>query len=79
MILQTTADLRTAMVALFHDVEAGQISNSTARARVLVAKVIIDTLKVEIAAANLGRQFSAVSFDETERIADHEKKIKRIA
>ncbi len=73
-MFKTTGDLRTAMVKLYQDVEQGKVTASVARAKVQVAKTIVDTLKVEIAAANLGKQFGTVRFDEIET-----SDIKRVA
>lgn len=65
---QNTKDLRAAMTRVLHDLEAGRISNTCARARVTAAKAILETLKVEIAAASLGRPFAAVEFDRDQRV-----------
>ena len=66
MMFKTTADLREAMNKLYADVESGRVTNTAARMKVQVAKVMLDTIKVEIGAAALGKQFSAVRFDESE-------------
>lgn len=56
--MYNTANLRANLHQLLQDVEAGAISNTAARVRVTVAKALIDTIKVEIAAAALGTEFS---------------------
>lgn len=74
-MLKTTEDLREAMIKLYADIEAGRITNGQARTRAYVAKTIIDTLKVEIAAAALGKTVDAVSF----AAADRRPKVRRVA
>lgn len=56
MHYRTTSDLRNYLADLLEGVEAGKISNATARARVGIVKAMVDTLKVEIAATALGRE-----------------------
>ena len=66
-MLKTTEDLREAMTKLYKDVEDGTITNSQARTRAYVAKTILDTLKVEIAATALGKTIEPLSFAGEER------------
>lgn len=66
-MFNNTVELRNEMVKLYKQVHDGEISNNVARTKVLVAKTIIDTLKVEITAASLGKQFGAVAFNDAER------------
>lgn len=63
VMFKTTEDLRHAMNKLYQDLEKGKVTNSAARTRVYIAKAMIDTIKVEIAAANLGKDFTAVGFN----------------
>lgn len=58
---ENTLELRRKMDAVLDEVESGRMSNSAARVRIMAAKVILDTIKVEITAAALGRGFSPVS------------------
>ncbi len=55
-----TAELREGLRKLLVDLEAGKVSNSAARARVTIAKAILDTVKVELAAAALGMEFHPI-------------------
>lgn len=57
----TTADLRDGLRKLLDDLEGGRVSNSNARARVTIAKAILDTVKIELAAASLGMDFGPVA------------------
>ncbi len=66
-MFKTTEDLRNAMVKLYDDIEAGKVTNSQARTRAYVAKTIVDTLKVEITAAALGKNIDALAFTQSER------------
>lgn len=78
-MFKSTSDLRNTLNQLYSDLQGNKVSNSSARARVQIAKTILDTLKIEIAAANLGKQFSAVHFDETENTLPAPEKIRRIS
>lgn len=49
-VLETTADLREVLVRDLQDLRTGKLPKSDARARAYVAKQIIDTLKIEVAA-----------------------------
>ena len=61
--MKTTEDLRNKMVQLYADIEAGKVTNSQARTRAYVAKTIVDTIKVEITAAALGKSINTVEFN----------------
>lgn len=63
-----TSELRDGLIALLADLESGNVSNSAARARVTIAKAILDTVKVEIAAASLGMAINPVSLKGIERL-----------
>jgi len=56
----TTEDLRKSIMQDLIDLRAGEINNATARARAQVTRTILDTVHVEIAAAQLGRGFAPV-------------------
>lgn len=56
-----TADLRSGLRDLLIAHEKGEVTNTTARVRVNIVKAIIDTVKVEIAAASLGGEFEALA------------------
>jgi hypothetical protein len=56
----TTADLRRIMSEDLAALRAGEITNSSARARAALAKTILQSVSVEIAAAQLGRHFEAI-------------------
>jgi hypothetical protein len=62
-----TYAMREYLDRLMTEIEEGKLSNSSARVRVQIAKAMIDTVKVEIAAAALGRAFGAVSLARPER------------
>ena len=51
MYLQTTTDLRRVLTKDLEDLRSGKITKSDARTRAYVARNIIDTLKIEIAAS----------------------------
>lgn len=57
-----TEELRTYLDGLLADIEAGKLSNGAARVRLSVAKTMLDTVKVEVSAAALGRGFDKVAF-----------------
>lgn len=78
-MFKTTADLRNAMNTLYGEVVEGKVSGSIARTKVAIARAIVDTLKVELAAASLGKQFSAVRFDEVGSDVPSARKLKRVA
>lgn len=63
----STADLRNGLRKLLSDLETGAVSNSAARARVTIAKAILDTVKIELAAAALGTEFQPLSLTERKR------------
>lgn len=78
-MFKTTADLRNAMNTLYDEVIAGKTSNATARAKVAIARAILDTLKVEITACSLGKQFSAVHFDEINNGVPDVERLRRVS
>lgn len=51
--LTDTGDIREKMLALWKKVDQGKISHMEARVHIGIARTILDTLKVEIAAAHL--------------------------
>jgi hypothetical protein len=58
--MRTTVDARRAAASIYQELIAGTITNQTARARLMAIKVMIDTVKVEIAAAHLTTARSSV-------------------
>ncbi len=61
-IMKNTCDLRAFFQKTLDEMQAGTISNTTARARLLLARGFIDTIKIEIAAASLGKRIDVVTF-----------------
>lgn len=57
---ETTEDLRNSIMQDLVDLRAGKINNAQARTRAIVVRAVIDTISVEIAAAQLGRSFEPV-------------------
>ena len=57
-----TEELRVYLDGLLAQIESGTLSNGSARVRLMVAKTMLDSIKVEVAAAALGRTFDKVSF-----------------
>lgn len=51
--LTTTADVRGDLLIDLRALRSGNLSRSEARVRAYVAKQIIDTLKIEVVAANM--------------------------
>ena len=51
-----TGDIREKMLALWKKIDQGKISHTEARVHIGIARTILDTLKVEIAAAHLQEQ-----------------------
>lgn len=62
LVLQSTADLRKHLRQTIHDMQKGKISNAAARTRINAIRAFLDTLKVDIAAVQLGRDVPALSF-----------------
>jgi hypothetical protein len=52
-ILKDTADIRAKLLEIWRLVDAKQISSSEARLHISLARAILETMKVEIAAAHL--------------------------
>lgn len=48
-----TGDVREKMLALWRKIDQGKISHTEARVHIGIARTVLDTLKVEIAAAHL--------------------------
>ena len=57
---ETTEDLRKSILQDLTDLREGKINNAQARARAALTRTVIDTISVEIAAANLGRAFDPI-------------------
>jgi len=53
--MQNTADIRMKMLELWTLVNAGKISASEVRLHIGIARVILDTLKVEMTAAHVNQ------------------------
>lgn len=51
--LVDTADVRQKMLTLWQKVDQGKLSHAEARVHIGIARTVLDTLKVEIAAAHL--------------------------
>jgi len=54
-VMKDTADIRAKLLDLWKLIDAKQISSSEARLHISVARAILETLKVEIAAAHLSQ------------------------
>jgi hypothetical protein len=54
-VLKDTADIRTKLLEIWKQIDEKKISSSEARMHISVARAILDTLKVEMAAAHLAR------------------------
>lgn len=61
--ISNTKDTRDQAHKIYLDLVAGTISNQSARARLQALKVGLETIKVEIQAAQLGQDFDAVDYD----------------
>jgi hypothetical protein len=61
--MQSTSEVRRFIEDTIHLVKNGEISNSVARTRLYAAKAYIDTLKVDIAVTQLGRELLPATFD----------------
>ncbi len=55
-MLKDTADIRTKLLDIWKQIDEKKISSSEARLHISVARAILDTLKVEMAAAHLAQQ-----------------------
>jgi hypothetical protein len=55
-VLKDTADIRAKLLDIWKQIDEKKISSSEARLHISVARAILDTLKVEMAAAHLARQ-----------------------
>ncbi len=62
-----TAQLRDELRELAAGVENGSLPLKIARFRLQIAKAEIDSLKVEISAEELGREFGSVEYDPANR------------
>jgi hypothetical protein len=54
-VLKDTADIREKLLRIWDKVDRKEMSTSEARLHIGLARAILDTLKVEIAAAHLAR------------------------
>jgi hypothetical protein len=54
-VLKDTADIRAKLLDVWKQIDEKTISSSEARLHISVARAILDTLKVEMAAAHLAR------------------------
>jgi hypothetical protein len=54
-VIKDTHDIRMRLLQLWKQIEEKKISSSEARLHISVARAILDTLKVEMAAAHLTR------------------------
>jgi hypothetical protein len=55
-VLKDTADIRVKLLEIWKQIDEKKISSSEARLHISVARAILDTLKVEMAAAHLAQQ-----------------------
>jgi hypothetical protein len=55
-LLKDTADIRIKLLEIWKQIDEKKISSSEARLHISVARAILDTLKVEMAAAHLTQQ-----------------------
>jgi hypothetical protein len=55
-VLKDTADIRIKLLEIWKQIDEKKISSSEARLHISVARAILDTLKVEMAAAHLAQQ-----------------------
>jgi len=67
-MLKSTHEVREFLRATLVGMQDGRYSTSMARTRILLARAVIDTVKVELVAANLGREVHVVTFDTGEAI-----------
>jgi len=54
--LRDTADIRAKLLDIWKQIDEKKISSSEARLHISVARALLDTLKVEMAAAHLAQQ-----------------------
>lgn len=54
-VIRDTADIRTKLLEIWKQIDEKKISSSEARLHISVARAILDTLKVEMAAAHLAQ------------------------
>lgn len=54
-VMKDTADIRAKLLEIWKQIDEKKISSSEARLHISVARAILDTLKVEMAAAHLAR------------------------
>jgi hypothetical protein len=55
-MLKDTADIRAKLLEIWKQIDEKKISSSEARLHISVARAILDTLNVEMAAAHLAQQ-----------------------
>lgn len=69
--MKNTQDLRRRLLVLWGKIDKGDVSPAEVRVQVSMARTILDSLKVEIAAAHLAGQadFVPVAFEDAPRIA----------
>jgi hypothetical protein len=67
MKYRDTEELRSYLDNLLCLIENGELTNSQARVALLAAKITLDTVKVELSAAALGKSFAKVSFSRGEQ------------
>jgi hypothetical protein len=67
-VVKDTADIRTKLLEIWKQIDEKKISSSEARLHISVARAILDTLKVEMAAAHLAQaQIPSVPIMSSER------------
>lgn len=54
-VMRDTADIRTKLLEIWKRIDDKSISSAEARLHISVARAVLDTLKVEMAAAHLAR------------------------
>lgn len=64
----STQSLRDEVLAIWERQKAGTITVKDARMQLAAAKMVIETMKLEISAASLGVTFRSAEFDEVKRL-----------
>lgn len=61
--METVSDVRNEMIALFGQIKRREIPNAQARTLLGAAKIVLDSVKVEIAATALGKAIGEVTLN----------------
>lgn len=68
MKYRDTGEMRQYLDDLLTEIHEGKISNASARVRVQVAKAMLDTVKIEIAALAIGQPLQTVSLEKRDGV-----------